>query len=159
MIIPFELNGNSVYIESNPGERLVHILRKKFKLLGSKEGCLSGRCGSCMVLLDGNPVPSCIVPVFQIRNMTIVTIEGFTKTDEYADIVKGFASASVSMCGFCNSGKILIAHTILASDIRPSKETVKSMLAGNICRCTDLEDLVEGVLQAGIIRRKRQNAK
>lgn len=159
MIIPFELNGNAVYIDSNPGERLVHILRKEFKLLGSKEGCLSGRCGSCMVLLDGNPVPSCIVPVFQIRNMTIMTIEGFCKTDDYGDIIKGFAAAGVSMCGFCNSGKILIAHTILATDIRPSKDTVKSMLAGNICRCTDLDNLVDGVIQAGTIRRKRQNVK
>ena len=112
-----------------------------------------------MVLLGGNPVPACIVPVFQVRNMSIVTIEGFRETDDYNDIHKGFGTAGVAMCGFCNAGKILIAHTILASDIRPTKETVKGMFSGNICRCTDLESLIEGVLQAGIIRRKRQNVK
>ena len=159
MIIPFELNGKAVYSDSNPGERLVHILRKKFKLLGSKEGCLTGRCGSCMVLMGGNPVPSCIVPVFQVRNTSIVTIEGFRETDDYNDIVKGFATSGVAMCGFCNAGKILIAHTILATDNRPTRDTVKGMFSGNICRCTDLESLIEGVLQAGIIRRKRQNVK
>jgi len=159
MIIPFELNGKAVYIDSNPGERLVHILRKNFKLLESKESCLTGRCGSCMVLVGDNPVPSCIVPVFQVRNMSIVTIEGFRETDDYDDIIKGFAAAGVTMCGFCNAGKILIAHTILTSDTRATKDIVKGHFSGNMCRCTDLESLIEGVLQSGNIRRKRQNVK
>jgi aerobic carbon-monoxide dehydrogenase small subunit len=159
MIVPFELNGSVVYIDSNPGERLVHILRQRFRLLGSKEGCLSGRCGSCMVLMDGAPVPSCIVPVFEVRNKSITTIEAFEKTDDYRDIAEGFSLAGVNMCGFCDAGKYFIAHTILALDVKPSKEEIREMFSGNICRCTSLDDLVEGVRQAGTIRRKRQNVK
>lgn len=158
MIIPFELNGAMVYIDSNPAERLVHILRQRYHLTGSKEGCLSGRCGSCMVLMNGNPVPSCIVPVFQARNASIETIEHFRKGDECRDILDGFASAGVTMCGYCDAGKILIADAILRSNERPSKDDIKSMFSGNLCRCTSIDDLVEGVRQAAIIRRKRHNA-
>jgi len=159
VIIPFELNGNMVYIDSNPGERLVHILRRRFNLLGVKEGCLSGRCGSCMVLIDGKPVPSCIIPVFQIRNAAIETIEHFSGTDNYRDIMEGFANAGVSMCGFCDSGKIFIAHAIVAADSRMPKEEIREMFGGNMCRCTSIDDLVAGVKNAAAIRRKRINAK
>jgi carbon-monoxide dehydrogenase small subunit len=148
-----------VYIDSNPGERLVHILRRRFSLLAAKEGCLSGRCGSCMVLLNGKPVPSCVVPVFQIRNSSIVTLEHFSTTPEYRDVMEGFANAGVSMCGFCDAGKILIAHAIVSADTRMSKDEIKAMFAGNMCRCTNVDDLVAGVKNAIAIRRKRTNAK
>lgn len=159
MIIPFELNANMVYIDSNPGERLVHILRKRFGLLRAKEGCLSGRCGSCMVLLDGKPVPSCVVPVFQIRDSSIVTLEHFIKTDDCRDVLEGFAAAGVSMCGYCDAGKILVAHAIASSDARIGKEEIKAMFAGNLCRCTNIDDLVAGVKNACTLRRRRKNAK
>lgn len=159
MIISFELNGSNVFIETNPGERLVHVLRRKFILLGAKEGCLSGRCGSCMVLMDDQPLPSCIVPIFQVKNHSIVTIEYFSKTDDYRDIIEGFDSAGVSMCGYCNTGKIFIAHTILLASLRPLKEDIREMFSGNLCRCTNIEDLVAGVKNAGANRRKRQNVK
>lgn len=159
MIIPFELNGSKVYSDANPGERLVHVLRRRFNLLGTREGCLSGRCGSCMVLLNNMPVPSCIVPVFQVRNASVVTIEAFSQTDDYRDIMKGFEEAGVSMCGFCNAGKIFIAHTLLQQNPKPSKDEIRTIFSGNLCRCTSIEDLVAGVKNAGVIRRKRQNAK
>jgi len=159
MIIPFELNGNAVYVDTNPGERLVHILRRKFGLLGAKEGCLSGRCGSCMVLLDGSPAPSCIVPVFQVRNASIVTLERFMGTEDCDDILQGFESAGVSMCGFCNAGKIFIAHMLLSANLRPAKEEIKEAYSGNMCRCTSMDDIMTGIKNAGSIRRIRQNVK
>lgn len=159
MIIPFELNGHQVYIDANPGERLVQILRRRFNLLAAREGCLSGRCGSCMVLMDGNPVPSCIMPIFEVRNSSIVTLEAFSLTDDCRDITDGFRDAGASMCGFCNAGKIFIAHSILSSNLRPTGEEIKRMFSGNICRCTCIEDLVAGVKLAGTLRRKRLNAK
>lgn len=159
MIIPFELNGNAVYVDTNPGERLVHILRRKFNLLGTKEGCLSGRCGSCMVLMNDSPVPSCIVPVFQARNTSIVTLEHFSGTGDCDDIVQGFEAAGVSMCGFCNAGKIFIAQMILSANLRPPKEEIKEAYSGNMCRCTSIEDIMTGVKNAGAIRRIRQNVK
>ncbi len=159
MIIPFDLNGERVIIDSNPGERLVRILRGRFRLLGAREGCLSGRCGSCTVLMSGNPVPSCIVPVFQVKNSSVTTIEAFRETPDCADILEGFALAGVSMCGFCDSGKIFIAHATLQASLRPSEEDIRTMYAGNICRCTSVGDLIAGVRNAGTVRRKRLNAK
>lgn len=159
MVIPFELNGTMVSADFNPGERLVQILRRTFGLLGTKEGCLSGRCGSCMVLMNNKPLPSCIVPVFQIQNASIVTLENFSKTEDYQDIMQGFETAGVLMCGYCNAGKIFIAQTILSGNLRPIKEEIREMLSGNMCRCTSIEDLVTGVKNAGSIRRKRLNVK
>lgn len=159
MIIPFELNHNAVYVDTNPGERLVHILRRNFNLLAAKEGCLSGRCGSCMVLMNDNPVPSCIVPVFQVRNASIITLEHFSQTGDCDDILQGFDAAGVSMCGFCNAGKIFIAHMILQANLRPAKEDIKEAFSGNMCRCTNIEDLITGVKNAASIRRIRQNVK
>lgn len=158
MMIPFTLNGSEVFIDANPGERLVHALRR-FGLAGTKEGCLSGKCGSCMVLMNGNPVPSCIIPVFQAKNAVIVTIERFAESDEYRDIIEGFKHAGVSMCGFCNTGKILVAHALLNENVKPTKSDINNWFSGNLCRCTSIDDLYAGVKQAGILRRKRDHAK
>ncbi len=159
MIITFTLNGDEVHIDANPGERLLHILRKRFTLLSAKDGCLSGRCGSCMVLMDGKPVSSCLVPLFQVKDCAIVTLEAFIKTGDYVDIAEGFAKAGVDMCGFCNAGKILVAHAILEGGLRPQKDEIRRMYSGNICRCTGIDELVNGVRNAAEIRRRRQNGK
>ncbi len=159
MIISFELNGKNVYIDANPGERLVHILRRRFGLTGTKESCLSGRCGSCMVLLDGIPVPSCVIPVFQARAARVVTIEHFRETPECGDILEGFGEAGVTTCGFCDAGKLLVAHRILELSPRPSKDEIRRMYAGNVCRCTSLDELVSGVRAAAQARRRRLDAK
>ncbi len=159
MIIPFELNGERVLIDTNPGERLVRILRGRFGLLDSKEGCLSGRCGSCMVLMDGKPIPSCLVPVFQVKDASIQTLESFRKTAECADVIEGFKAAKVSMCGFCDAGKILIAHAAIERYPRPTEAEIRAMYSGSICRCTSIEDLVAGVKNAANIRRRRIDAK
>lgn len=157
MIVKFTLNGSTVFIDANPGERLVHILRRRYGLKGSREGCLSGRCGSCTVLLNGNPVPSCIIPVFQVHDAEVTTIEGFMQEEDYRDIEEGFRSAGVTTCGFCDAGKILTAHGILNEHPRPTKEEIKEMYSGNLCRCTNVEELIAGVKAAAAIRRRRRN--
>lgn len=158
MIVTFELNGKTVYTDANPGERLVHILRKLFNLLSAKEGCLSGRCGSCTVLFDGNPVPSCIIPVFHAHQANIVTIEAFSRTADYADIATGFHSAGVQLCGFCDAGKIFAAHSLLQKNTRPSKDEIKSHFALTACRCSGIEEIITGIKYAGELRRKRGDA-
>lgn len=159
MIVKFTLNGTTVFIDANPGERLIHILRRRFSLSGSREGCLSGRCGSCTVLMNGNPVPSCLVPIFQVHDAEVVTIEGFTREEDYADIAEGFKSAGVTTCGYCDAGKILTAHAILNAFPRPSREEILEMYGGNLCRCTNADELVAGVKAAAILRRKRHHGK
>ncbi len=157
MIVKFSLNGSTVFIDSNPGERLVHILRRRYGLLGSREGCLSGRCGSCTVLLNGTPVPSCVIPIFQVHDAEVTTIEGFREDEGYPDIERGFLEAGVTTCGYCDAGKILTAHAILSAFQRPSKEEIKEMYGGTVCRCTNIDDLVAGVKNAALIRRKRHH--
>lgn len=154
MIIPFVLNGDLVYIDANPGERLVQILRRRFELFAAREGCFSGRCGSCMVLMNDEPVPSCLIPVFQVKNNSVVTLEHFSKTDEYHDIITAFNEVGVTMCGFCNAGKIFITHALLKKNPRPSNDEIRASFSGNMCRCTDIESLIAGVKKAAARRRK-----
>jgi len=112
-----------------------------------------------MVLLDGIPVPSCVVPVFQARAAHVVTIEHFRETPECADVIEGFSEAGVTTCGFCDAGKILVAHRIIELSPRPAKDEIRRMYTGNVCRCTSLDELVAGVRAAAQARRRRLDAK
>ena len=155
MIIPFMLNGEKLYLDARPGDRLLHILRQRFDLIEVKESCCSGFCGACTVLLNDVSVPSCIIPAFQIRNCEIVTLSHFKKTEDYQDIEKGFSDAGISLCGFCDSGKILTAYSIIAANDRPSKEEIRKMLESVSCRCTSTADLTSAVQMAAAYRRRR----
>jgi carbon-monoxide dehydrogenase small subunit len=155
MTINCILNGEDVKFNTEADSRLLDVLRRSFNLLGAKNGCLSGRCGVCFVILNSKVVPSCIVPAFRVRNSEIITIEGFSQTDEYQDIVSGFSQAGVECCGYCDSGKILAASGLLDRIPRPSREEVLAAFTGIRCRCTDPESLVEGVLAAADIRQRR----
>ncbi|MDR0760292.1 MAG: 2Fe-2S iron-sulfur cluster binding domain-containing protein [Treponema sp.] len=155
MTINFILNGEDVISHAEADERLLNILRGSFKLFGTKTGCLSGRCGVCFVILNSKAVPSCLVPAFRVRNSEIITIEGFSQTDEYQDIVTGFSRAGLECCGYCDSGKILAASVLLDRIPRPSRDEILAAFTGIRCRCTEPESLVEGVLAAADIRQRR----
>ena len=155
MKIDFILNGEDVTVETNANFRLIDILRNKFNLTGSKENCLSGRCGVCAVMLNGKVVPSCMIPVFKVKGKEIITIEGFSKTVEYGDIIKGFNNAGVKTCGYCDAAKILLAETLLNSGLQPERSEITSAINGVICRCTNREVYIEGVLAAFDVRQRR----
>jgi carbon-monoxide dehydrogenase small subunit len=153
--IKFILNGEDVSIRAEGETRLIEILRGTFKLMGAKMGCLAGRCGACFVLLDGRITPSCLVPAFQVRDREIVTIEGFIQTDEYHDIVAGFAQAQVETCGYCDTAKILATEALLERVPRPSRQDILAAYRDVKCRCTEPESLVAGVLAIAEIRQRR----
>jgi carbon-monoxide dehydrogenase small subunit len=155
MTINCILNGEDVAIRTDADSRLLDILRGNFNLLGTKAGCLSGRCGVCFIILNGKVVPSCLIPAFSIRNSEIITIEGFSQTDEYQDIVTGFSQARVENCGYCDTGKILAAGTLLDRTLQPSREEILSAYSGIRCRCTEPESLMEGIFAAADIRQRR----
>jgi carbon-monoxide dehydrogenase small subunit len=155
MTFSFILNGEDVSVRARTGDRLSDILRSSFGLLGVQSDCRSGRCGRCLVFLDGRLVPSCLVPAFRARGSEIVTIEGFALTDEYQDIVAGFASAGMETCGFCESGKILAAAALLDHRSRPTPEEILEQLSSAPCRCTDPESLVKAVQAAAEHRARR----
>jgi carbon-monoxide dehydrogenase small subunit len=155
MTINFILNGEDVVVRSEANVRLLDILRDTFKLLGTKAGCLSGNCGVCSVIFNGVVTSSCLVPAFRVRGSEIITIEGFSQTDEYQDIAAGFSRAGVEFCGFCDTGKILSAEALLEQSPRPSRSEILAAFRGIKCRCTEPESLVEGVLATADIRQRR----
>jgi carbon-monoxide dehydrogenase small subunit len=155
MTIGFILNGEDVVIRSEADVRLIDILRGSFGLLGAKAGCLTGKCGVCSVIFNGNVSPACLIPAFRIRGSEIITIEGFSQTDEYQDIMTGFAQANMESCGYCGTGKILTAEALLERFPRPTREEILNGFSGIRCRCTDPEKLAEAVALAAEIRQRR----
>jgi len=142
----FILNGEDVFVNTTAETRLVDILRDSFGLLGAKDGCRKGICGSCTIIFNGNVVKSCLIPAFKIRGCEIITIEGFMQTDEYEDITLAFSEAGLENCGFCNAAKILAAQELLEKNHHPAKDAILSAFYGVRCRCTEPEELVRGVI-------------
>ncbi|MDR2633239.1 MAG: aldehyde oxidoreductase [Treponema sp.] len=156
MTLGFTLNHENVTIQTAADTRLIDLLRERFSLTGAKSGCLTGDCGVCSVIFNRMVVKSCLIPAFRIQNSTIITLEGFAKTDDYTDIIQGLSAAGVLNCGYCDSGKILTMETILAKKPRPSsRKDILAELRGIRCRCTEPESLVAAVLAIADIRQRR----
>ena len=155
MNFDFILNGEDVAVNSNAENRLVDILRETFGLLGTRCCCYSGMCGNCSVIFNGVVLKSCLIPALRIRNCEIITIEGFSQTDEYEDIIQGFSEAELENCGICNTGKILATEALLGRNQQPSKADILSAFSGIRCRCTEPEELVNGVMAVVELRRRR----
>jgi carbon-monoxide dehydrogenase small subunit len=155
MTLGFILNGEDVVVKADADRRLIDILRNHFKLLGAKAGCLSGVCGGCSVIFNGKVVPSCLIPAFRIRGSEIITIEGFSQTNEYQDIREGFSRSGVENCGYCDAGKILVVETLLGRNLRPTRDEILLAFRGIKCRCTEPDSLVAGVLATSEIRQRR----
>lgn len=137
----FKLNGEPVQTDAHPLERLLDVLREECGLSGTKEGCGEGECGACTVLVDGEIVVSCLVPVGQVDGCEVTTIEGLRDHP----IQKAFAAHGAAQCGICTPGMILAAVTLPP---RPSIEDVRTALAGNLCRCTGYEAIYRAIFAA-----------
>ena len=155
MNLVFILNGEDVVIRTGAEKRLIEILRDTFKLMGAKTGCCVGQCGACSVFLNGELVKSCLIPAFKIQNREIITIEGFSQTEEYKDIIHGFTEAGVENCGYCNAGKIITAEALLSRSYKPTRDEVLLAFQGIKCRCTEPESLIRGILASAEQRRRR----
>jgi carbon-monoxide dehydrogenase small subunit len=155
MTIGFILNGEDVVVRSNAEIRLIDILRGSFGLLEAKSSCLAGKCGACSVIFNGSVTQACLIPAFRIRGSEIITIEGFSQTDGYQDIITGFTQAGMENCGYCRNGKILTAEAILGRKERPGREEILSGFSGIKCRCTDPDALVEALTIAAELRQRR----
>lgn len=147
MNIPVTLNGEKTLLVDSADTSLLSVLRKN-KLYSAKRGCEKGICGSCTVLLDGLPVPSCRIPASLVINRNVQTLESFQKTDDYTDIMKGFSKAGIKLCGYCNAGKIFAARTILLSGEKPSRNTIQNQVNHLSPCCTDEDTLINGIIYA-----------
>jgi carbon-monoxide dehydrogenase small subunit len=142
----FSLNGKRVDVLAHPMKRLLDVLREECGLTGTKEGCGEGECGACTVLLDGEPVNSCLVPFAQVRGSRVKTIEGLRGAHALQET---FVTAGGAQCGICTPGMILAAAALPA---KATREEIRVGLAGNLCRCTGYEGIYRAVLKAA--RRK-----
>ena len=155
MNINFILNGDDVNIQCEAGIRLIDILRRNFGLVEAKSGCLTGQCGACSVFFNGQLSPACLIPAFKIRGSEIVTIEGFSNTIEYDEIISGFQHSHLGSCRYCESGKILCTEALLDKNPSPSREEILMGFSGIKCRCTSAERLVRAVSIVAGIRQRR----
>jgi len=145
MKINFKLNGQDVSIDTPGGERLIDLLREKLNLVGTKEGCGKGECGACTILLDGEPVCSCLMLASQAIGREIITIEGLADGDKLHPVQKAFAETGAVQCGFCSPGLIMSSAALLNKNPNPSRPEIRKALSGNLCRCTGYEKIFEAV--------------
>jgi aerobic carbon-monoxide dehydrogenase small subunit len=152
--IELHVNGNKRTVDSYPMARLLDVLREQLGLTGTKEGCGEGECGACAVLLDGELVNSCLVPVLQVEGRNVLTIEGLEKNDglekdsHLHPLQEAFAQAGGTQCGICTPGMILASYQLLEQHPNPTDEQIRQGLAGNLCRCTGYQKIFDAVKQA-----------
>ena len=146
--ITFVLNGSPVSVELDPSDRLLDTLRYRLGLTGTKEGCGEGECGACTVYLDGLPVNSCLVPTYQVRGRRVETVESLP-----AARLDPLLTHGATQCGACTPGVALTSCWIIDHPDLLATHTLRELLAGNLCRCTGYDGILEGI-QAAIQARR-----
>jgi len=142
------VNGQPAILWAYPMERLLDVLRSQLTLTGTKEGCGEGECGACTVLIDGEIVNSCLVPVGQVEGASITTIEGIANEDQLHAMQQAFIDCGGAQCGICTPGMVMAAVDLLGRNPNPSEADIRRGLAGNLCRCTGYIKIFESVVNA-----------
>jgi len=150
------VNGRARRVLVPPMKRLLDVLRQDLGLTGTKEGCGEGECGACTVLLDGVSVNSCLVPAFQADGQKVVTVEGLAVRSKLSRLQQAFVEMGAAQCGICTPGILVSARELLArsSGRVPSEAEVREALAGNLCRCTGYQKIVDAVRAAAAAGRR-----
>jgi aerobic-type carbon monoxide dehydrogenase small subunit (CoxS/CutS family) len=144
MQLKFKLNGEDISIEATGGERVIDLLRERLELVGTKEGCGKGECGACTILLNGEPVCSCLLLSAHLVGKEVITIEGVDR----GAVQVAFEKSGAVQCGFCSPGMVLSATALLLKNSKPSRAEIKHALSGNLCRCTGYEKIIDAVQMA-----------
>ncbi len=142
------VNGSPVELHGHPMDRLLDVLRRELRLTGTKEGCGEGECGACSILVGGELVNSCLLPLLHAEGTSITTIEGVASGERLHAVQEAFITHGGAQCGICTPGMVLAAVSLLERTPEPSLEDVRTALAGNLCRCTGYMRIFEAVLQA-----------
>jgi len=148
MQINFKVNGDERSVEGFPMARLLDVLREQLHLTGTKEGCGEGECGACTVIIDGQIVNSCLVPIAQVNGAEITTIEGVARNGELHAVQQAFIEHGGAQCGICTPGMVLAAVDLLKRNPEPNEDEIRNGLAGNLCRCTGYMKIFESVVRA-----------
>ncbi|MFH0879146.1 MAG: (2Fe-2S)-binding protein [Lentisphaerota bacterium] len=145
----WQVNGESKSVEVPPARRLLDVLREDLRLTGTKEGCGEGECGACTVLLNGDPVVSCLIPAGQVPDgSSIMTVEGLEQHEGGRILQQAYIEKGAAQCGFCIPGMILSSYALLSKNSNPDEKTIREAHASNLCRCTGYQKIVEAVQSA-----------
>lgn len=151
--INFYVNEEPVELYVDANRTMLNVLRDDLCLTGTKEGCGAGECGACTIIADGKPVNACLVLAPELDGMHITTIEGIAKEGELSELQKQFVKLSALQCGFCTPGFIMSGTALLQENLNPTREEIKTAIAGNLCRCTGYIRVVEAIEEAARVLR------
>ena len=140
-----KVNGHAVTMSVPGGERLLDTIRERLRLTGAKEGCGVGECGACTVILNGRAVNSCLVLTAQCDGAEIVTVEGLAEDGKMHALQRAFIEHGAVQCGFCTPGMLMSAKALLDADPHPDRHKIRQAIAGNLCRCTGYEQIVQAI--------------
>jgi carbon-monoxide dehydrogenase small subunit len=144
----FTVNGASVEVEATGMRRLLDVLREDLGLTGTKEGCGEGECGACSVLLDGDVVDACLVPVSQAQGASVKTVEGLAPEGTLGALQQAFLETGGAQCGICTPGMLMAGEAFLESGARATDENIREAIAGNLCRCTGYTKIIDAIALA-----------
>ncbi len=145
MLIKFHLNQEEREMDTRPDRRVIDLLREDLGLTGSKEGCGTGECGVCSILVDGISKLSCLMLAAQLDGHHITTVEGLSEGEKLHPIQQAFINEGAVQCGFCSPGMIIAAADLLQRNADPSRNEIRQGLSGNLCRCTGYQKIVDAV--------------
>ena len=146
--IQMAVNGSKEILDVHPNLSLLNMLRENLTLTGTKSGCEAGECGACTVLLEGEPVNSCMVLAIECSGLSVETIEGLSEEEPMKELQKAFMDLNAIQCGFCTPGMLISAFALLKRNPDPSDEKIRMALLGNLCRCTGYERIISAVKKA-----------
>jgi len=142
------VNGAKEHLTVPSNMTLLQMLRDKLGLTGTKNGCSAGECGACTVLVDGEPVNSCLMLAVEADGHQVTTVEGLAHDDQLSALQEAFVEHNAVQCGFCTPGMLISAHALLERDPHPTEQEVREALVGNLCRCTGYLRIIEAVQAA-----------
>lgn len=145
--ITFKLNNRAVAVVASPLQNLRDVLREQLHMMAVKAGCGQGGCGACTVLLNGEPVVSCLMPVVNVQGQEITTLEGIGTPNKLHPLQQAFYENFAAQCGYCSAGMITVANALLDHNPHPTREQIVDALAGNVCRCTGYVPIIEAIQQ------------
>lgn len=142
------VNGAEEQLEVPSNMTLLQMLRERLALTGTKNGCEAGECGACTVLVDGEPVNSCLMLAVEANGREVLTVEGLAPEGQLSPLQQAFVEHNAVQCGFCTPGMLMSAHALLKRNPQPSPEEIKQALVGNLCRCTGYVRVIDAILAA-----------
>lgn len=158
MLINLQINGKVFQVDVEPQELLVDVIREKIGLTGTKKGCGTGECGACTVLIDGEPVNSCMYLAVRAEGKDIITIEGLGQPENLHPLQQAFIKNAAVQCGFCAPGMLLSAKALLDENPDPTEKEIRQGIAGNICRCSGYVKIVKAIKEAAAVLRNEGRA-